>query len=76
MRNVNNVSIRNRKTCLASAMARKTKIMRQHIKNKKNNIKSVARLSENVWFKKRRNRTKRSRNWILFVKKKKKSFIY
>ena len=27
--------------------------MRQHIKNKKNNIKSVARLSENVWFKKR-----------------------
>ena len=26
--------------------------MRQHIKNKKNNIKSVARLSENVWLKK------------------------
>ena len=52
MRNVNNVSIRNRKHVLASAKARKTKIMRQHIQNKKNNIKSVARLSENVWFKK------------------------
>ena len=54
MRNVNNVSIRNRKHVLASAKARKTRIMRQHIKNKKNNIKSVARLSENVWFKKKK----------------------
>ena len=55
MRNVNNVNIKSRKKhVLASAKARKTEIMRQHIKNKKNNIKSVARLSENVWFKKER----------------------